>query len=193
MDYILCTINVELNDITARLEDVGNHLRYIFFLITREFVFVEERFGRMMKKTCNRCKNEKTLDKFSKHPKGKYGKHPTCNDCRNKQHRIYYANNKEHIKQLPSRLNRNYRISDLKRKFGITFEQFELLVILQNGLCAICRKKLDKHLAVDHDHKTGEIRGLLCTNCNVGLGHFRDSGELLQRAIDYLVGWPSQV
>lgn len=63
----------------------------------------------------------------------------------------------------------------------------------QNGLCAICNKPetafmktKTMFLAVDHDHATGEVRGLLCTNCNNGLGRFNDNIELLQKAIQYI-------
>ncbi len=63
----------------------------------------------------------------------------------------------------------------------------------QNGLCAICNqpetafmKNKIMYLAVDHDHKTGKIRGLLCSNCNNGLGRFYDNVELLQNAIGYI-------
>jgi hypothetical protein len=62
----------------------------------------------------------------------------------------------------------------------------------QNGVCWICEKRTrgrgeEKNtLAVDHNHKTGKIRGLLCSNCNTGLGNLRDSIELLEKAITYL-------
>lgn len=55
----------------------------------------------------------------------------------------------------------------------------------QDGRCKICGQL--KKLNVDHDHATGEVRGLLCHGCNVGIGFFRDSPELLRSAIDYLV------
>lgn len=63
----------------------------------------------------------------------------------------------------------------------------------QNGLCAICgnpekafMKTKVMYLAIDHNHKTGEIRGLLCTNCNNGLGRFKDNIDLLNKAIAYI-------
>jgi len=83
----------------------------------------------------------------------------------------------------------------LKRYFGITLEEYEVMVEAQDGLCAICgEKEFAKHhltneirdLAVDHDHKTGKVRGLLCTNCNKGLGHFQDDIELIMAAGIYL-------
>jgi hypothetical protein len=83
----------------------------------------------------------------------------------------------------------------LKTKFGITLEQYNRLLKEQNYACAICKKPetvLDnrnnkpKSLAVDHNHVTGEIRGLLCSQCNRSLGGFQDNPEILKQAISYL-------
>jgi len=84
----------------------------------------------------------------------------------------------------------------LKRKFGITPEQYQAIYEAQNGKCAICQRATGKikKLAVDHDHKTGKIRGLLCSVCNrMILGSLRDDIEALQRAIDYLKYPPAQL
>lgn len=84
--------------------------------------------------------------------------------------------------------------ADLKKSFGITIEEYNAILEKQKGVCAICGEKetakgnggIVRNLAVDHDHETGEIRGLLCSNCNNGLGRFKDSPNLLTNAIDYL-------
>jgi hypothetical protein len=84
---------------------------------------------------------------------------------------------------------------NLKRKFGLTPEQYDLIYQAQGGKCAICQVATGKtkKLAVDHDHKTGKIRGLLCSTCNrMILGTLRDDITALQRAIDYLVTPPAQ-
>jgi len=76
--------------------------------------------------------------------------------------------------------------SDLKG-FGMTVAQYDALIALQEGLCAICRKiPSGSRLAVDHDHASGANRGLLCNSCNGGLGLLRDSPALLRAALDYL-------
>lgn len=82
----------------------------------------------------------------------------------------------------------------LKRKYGITEEQYNELLLEQAGKCAICLKKpRTRALAVDHDHKTNEIRGLLCSRCNHGLlGNAHDSIEMLKRALDYLENPPAK-
>ena len=80
-----------------------------------------------------------------------------------------------------------------KRKFGLTPEEYGKMLLAQGNKCAICGNeetatRLDKtkSLAVDHDHKTGKVRGLLCCECNQGLGKFRDSREMLLSAARYL-------
>lgn len=74
--------------------------------------------------------------------------------------------------------------------FGLTPDEFRQMEETQNGVCAICEQpetdKRNHRLAVDHDHDTGRIRGLLCKSCNIGLGMFRDSTNNLRRAINYL-------
>lgn len=68
---------------------------------------------------------------------------------------------------------------------GITYTDYEAMYATQNGNCLICGE-WQPLLHIDHDHKTGVIRGLLCRGCNYGLGNFRDSCSNLQKAIDYL-------
>jgi len=77
------------------------------------------------------------------------------------------------------------------RKYGLTVEQYDSMVEQQGSRCAICHGPDPKtnggqHWCVDHDHATGKVRGLLCHDCNIGLGKFRDDPDLLRRAADYL-------
>lgn len=76
----------------------------------------------------------------------------------------------------------------LKHYYNMTLEQYNLLKEKQNGVCAICFDicKSGRDLSVDHDHKTGRIRGLLCHNCNYVLGAANDRIEILLKAIEYL-------
>lgn len=78
------------------------------------------------------------------------------------------------------------RRSWLKQRFGITLDQYDEMRGRQDGLCAICGRCPEKALDVDHCHRTGKIRGLLCGDCNRGLGLFRESECNLQNAIAYL-------
>lgn len=76
----------------------------------------------------------------------------------------------------------------LQRDFGLSEADYEAMLQAQEGACALCRKRPDvgKHLAVDHCHKTGRVRGLLCMLCNTALGKFNDDPERLRDAIAYL-------
>lgn len=80
------------------------------------------------------------------------------------------------------------RRSMLKRRYGITTEQYDAMLARQGERCAICWQecKTGRRLAVDHDHETMTVRGLLCSSCNQGLGNFADSPDLLEAAARYL-------
>lgn len=84
---------------------------------------------------------------------------------------------------------RAWRGQKLRAKYGIGLAEYETLLQAQNGKCAICgcvNQREGYSLAVDHCHLTGRIRGLLCNNCNRGIGLLNDSVVQLQKAIDYL-------
>ena len=76
----------------------------------------------------------------------------------------------------------------LKRTYGITKDEYDAMLEMQQAKCGICECNLaeGRTTHVDHDHKTGNIRGLLCRNCNLGIGLFEDSTETLKNAIAYL-------
>ena len=86
---------------------------------------------------------------------------------------------------------RKYK-SDIKRRYGITWEDYERMLANQDGKCAICNhenannKRTYGRLFIDHDHETGKVRGLLCSRCNHALGQFDDDIERLRSAIEYL-------
>jgi hypothetical protein len=74
--------------------------------------------------------------------------------------------------------------AQLKAKYGITDEDYDAMAEAQGYRCAICES--DAPFVVDHCHQTGRVRGLLCHNCNVGLGHFKDNPQILTAALQYL-------
>jgi Recombination endonuclease VII len=78
------------------------------------------------------------------------------------------------------------RTYHLKRRYGVTQQEVEALITAQGGRCAICREAPAEH--VDHDHESGRVRGVLCFNCNGGLGQFRDRLDVMASAIAYLQG-----
>lgn len=100
-----------------------------------------------------------------------------------KYNRNYYNNHPEKYNKVKSQQN------SFKRHYKITLEEYNLMFENQNGKCAICGRhqdELKRALAVDHNHITGNVRGLLCDSCNSGIGYLKDNVQLLQKAIDYL-------
>jgi len=93
------------------------------------------------------------------------------------------------------RRNKTLHAAALRRealaRFGLTREVYDELCQAQGGKCAICGIVPDHELAVDHDHDSGLIRGLLCKRCNVGLGYFKDNATVLRRAANYTANPPA--
>lgn len=113
--------------------------------------------------------------------------------------RAYSASKKG--QQAHARAMKRYRASpkgqltqwkaELKREYGMTYSEYQLLLDVQGGVCALCRKASvvrtnAARLAVDHDHVTQKVRGLLCGKCNLALGLFNDDLATLRRAVEYL-------
>lgn len=124
-------------------------------------------------KTCPICGETRPLEQFPANRSAARGIGSYCRPCHN---RITRENR---IKLHGS--TRNYH---LRERYGVTEAQVEEMVREQGGVCAICLERPAEH--VDHDHETGEVRGVLCFTCNVGLGNFRDRPDLLDRAVHYL-------
>ena len=115
-------------------------------------------------------------------------------------HEGYSSNNFNWVEVIPGRNKAEYakewrrknpdlvKNNELRKSFGITLEDYNRMREEQNGVCAICGQIDDNgfSLAVDHCHTTKKVRGLLCANCNRGLGIFNDSIDLLTKAINYL-------
>ena len=111
-----------------------------------------------------------------------------------------------HVKEAQKRHGKNYRTNNAARvaaymrvyhlanTYGLTVADYDAMKAAQGGVCAICKKLETKvfkgerlmEMAIDHDHKTGKVRGLLCAQCNSGLGNFRDDTELMLTAMAYL-------
>jgi len=135
-----------------------------------------ERLIKEGKSYCPKCDKIKTIGEFLKDTHTKYGISIYCAICHKEKAKARYYRNPDY-----------YKDADLRKKFGISLEQYRELERKQDYKCAVCHKEPgSKKLAVDHNHKTGENRGLLCGRCNLGLGWFEDSIELLEMAIQYL-------
>jgi len=145
-------------------------------------------------KRCVKCKKVYPLSEFYINKPSKDGLRSQCKVCDLRGGREHYA--KTYIKKRQIKYsdyevgtkeyNRNIALLCM---YNISLKEYNDLLHQQNYKCKICgipQKELDKNLCVDHDHETGEIRGLLCRCCNSGLGHFRDNTQTLQNAIEYL-------
>ena len=163
------------------------------------------RRGRLSEtKRCSKCGVEKPLSEFHRDKTHKDGYHNQCKECKKKYRaanrerlnaraKEFYAANREQQKVYSKKryaVNRErYREYRLKRNYGLSIEDYNALFEAQAGCCAICgchQSELKKKLAVDHDHVTGEVRGLLCVACNAAIGLLCDDPELLEKGKVYL-------
>lgn len=120
-----------------------------------------------------------------------------CNSCNRPAREDGYCLTHSPERQRQARANNKERFKgySLRRDYGISIEDYQELFEKQGGVCAICGRpdgdekgnnNGSKSLAVDHDHETGVVRGLLCSMCNKGIGSLMDSRALLRKAIEYL-------
>lgn len=147
-------------------------------------------------KICSKCGVEKLLSDYYNQKNGKFGKISKCKECMRQESTNYRKNypkrkrecDKQWAKNHPEVYHALVRRGNLKRKFGISVSDYESILKSQNDVCAICQEinKCGDRLSVDHDHETNQIRGLLCHNCNNGLGRFKDNKDLLCIAANYL-------
>lgn len=138
-------------------------------------------------KICRWCGKEKPLEDFSisrRQPKPVY--RSNCKACC-AAHARNWA--REHVE----RASANKRRNNLRWMYGMTIADYDALLAQQGGVCAICRqsetvKRKGRllRMPVDHDHKTGEVRGILCHRCNRALGLLNENAFILRRAISYL-------
>lgn len=113
-------------------------------------------------KICKGCGKEKDHTEF-------YTKNPRCKTCGRKSY--------------------------IAKKYGMSTDDYDNLLVVQDNKCQICKRniaEINKHLDIDHCHKTGKIRGLLCSNCNVLISRCGDSIEILKQAIVYLEKYHDQ-
>lgn len=158
-------------------------------------------------KKCVRCKDKKEAGAFARSPRHRDGLFPWCKKCHSAYQRARRKSNprtkvleaeRRKRRQENTEIRERYlsymTLYSLKRRYGIDAATVKRLIDLQKGVCAICLKAPERGrrrgLHVDHDHRTGIVRGLLCDSCNVALGRLRDSSELLSSAIRYLADPP---
>ena len=141
-------------------------------------------------KACTVCKVVKPLPQFYNRTAAKDGKFYRCKEC---DRLAGLAFRRKHYE----RYLLQGRKKSIKNKYGISMEEYESLRVNQNYSCAICglHESLNKtngpqagikRLSIDHCHDTGKTRGLLCNNCNRGLGFLGDTTERLEKVLEYL-------
>ena len=136
-------------------------------------------------RVCKTCGEEKEKSEYPKRTGYKDGIRPHCHSCRKTYEVANYHNNK-HKRPYDYGYHRDKK---LQKAYGISYSEYKIMLVCQNGACAICGTTdtgKRKSFHVDHDHDTGMVRGLLCGNCNSGIGNLRDDIGLLKRAIEYL-------
>lgn len=160
----------------------------------------------MTRKTCSKCKVEQPVEDFHHRASSKDGLYSYCKRCKSEgdkryrdahpemmrardqryrsanpdKHRKYQKTYRETHKPTPAQQKKRW----IERTYGLSIEAYIRMVVDQSNACLICQEST--RLFVDHDHVTGEIRGLLCVRCNTGLGMMRDSEGILLAAVTYL-------
>lgn len=148
-------------------------------------------------KVCTKCKIEKTLEEFHVNNRRKDKRNGVCKDCKNAYSRNnfkrYPSSQKEYRSEYlkPRYSKESSRERHLRIYYNLTQDQYDELLRKQSGCCAVCRKPAEhfKHrLAVEHDHHTGEIRGLACGSCNRRIIGRHRSPDIFYNAAKYLEG-----
>jgi hypothetical protein len=165
-------------------------------------------------KLCSKCHRNLPITEFYPSKKGLNGLTAQCKDCYSREAKIRKLDplvkkkdtSVKHIWEETNKLKmqkvrKDYRQevlngsesskrasfkSKLKHKYNITVDQYETLKQKQDNRCAICGIELTGLSHIDHCHKTGKVRGILCFGCNIGIGHLKDDIKLLKSAIKYL-------
>lgn len=144
---------------------------------------------------CWKCKAHRPLAEFGKNAKCRDGLQLRCLPCSRALNREHYDANGDAMRargrsqwlDRPRRPQR-HRGYYLKKAYGLTVAQYDEMVAACGGKCAVCGRipRERERLHVDHNHTTGKVRGLLCNQCNAGIGLLGDAPEGLRRAIEYL-------
>jgi hypothetical protein len=130
-----------------------------------------------MLKTCKVCGVEKNISDF-------YTGRKDCKECKNAAAKQWRKDNPENVEKHLVRVRERAK----ERRYGITQEQFDQMLLDQNNKCKICDIKFKsiKFTHIDHCHETNRVRGLLCNECNLAIGQFNDNTDIMDNAIKYL-------
>ena len=146
----------------------------------------------MQEKVCSLCGLTKPLTDFYKETRVKDGRAKRCKLCHCKITEKYRKENPELYRKASTKhwngLDNKKKHANWLKRYGLTHEKYIEMLEQQNGCCKICTKECSSgmNLSVDHCHKTGKVRGLLCKKCNSALGMLNDDALLFKAAISYL-------
>lgn len=151
----------------------------------------------VIEKTCTDCLRLLPRASFDRAYRSKDGLRHYCRECTNERNRERYRRDPEVKKAANRRWNEKNpeayvamrQREHMKGRYDLTAEEYEALLVAQHGLCAICKRppKEGTRLAVDHDHRTDRVRGLLHRKCNTAIGHLNDDPVLVRAALEYLL------
>jgi hypothetical protein len=127
-------------------------------------------------KTCQKCGEERAADDFYLHRRA-------CKPCVRDHQRNFRNSHPDYN-----------HVRNLQRRYGLSADEYQTLLANHNFACGICKVEISyalgykgkRSVVVDHNHETGDVRGILCSKCNLVLGHARESTEILYQAIVYL-------
>lgn len=168
-----------------------------------------------MTKRCGVCHIDKTYEEFYKNTARSNGISSDCKECRRAIYKqnfkskkstdpivervcnicgflkpasefYRYAKNNNPVADCIDCRKLRTKGNHYKSKYGITKEEYSEIFHVQNGLCLICGNASERRLCVDHCHKTGFIRGLLCNHCNTAIGFLKEDPSLIRRAAEYI-------
>jgi len=163
-------------------------------------------------KKCTRCGKTKNITEFGIRTNRSGSPQPNCKKCDAERTREWRKNNPDRVKETkakyagknpgvaairsanwrkenPQKYREGWFKSNIKANYGITLEYYNHILSSQGGKCAICGSPSNGNrwrLYIDHCHKTGKVRGLLCYNCNFGIGNLKDDEEIIESALNYI-------
>jgi len=141
--------------------------------------------------TC-RCGSPAKRARYTTNTSGNKYTKVFCTKCGDGRAKKYRANDpgkakKKYREQNERRRENGYRRAyHVKKKYGLTMEQVDAIILLQSGTCAICPTSVTRNSHIDHDHISGKVRGVLCGRCNPAIGKMQDDPARLRRAADYI-------
>ena len=160
-------------------------------------------------RVCNSCNEKKELSLFAKNKSNFAGVNSECKRCRSKRRTTQeYRNQENKRRSTPEQKKRMYlsfvkyknknkkkvaltqKKWFLKKFYGLSYDQYQNILKSQDNKCAICgldQKNCARTFNVDHKHEEGKVRGILCNNCNTGIGLFKENEMIMHKAINYLI------